>query len=147
MFNEKSMKLNTLLMIFLIFNAKYTIAQTNATDSIRKMKQPKISLSVEIESGLKKIMEQYRNQINTEDTWTSIKNEAENFLYPYYRKGRFAGSKTQDAYFVKIGVQTMTASDIQANKKILIAGFSEYKPAEFQTITIETIPLKKNGKL
>jgi hypothetical protein len=35
---------------------------------------------MELETGLKKIMEQYRNKPNTEDTWTSIKNEAENLL-------------------------------------------------------------------
>jgi hypothetical protein len=37
----------------------------------------------------------------------------------------------------------MTAADIAANKKILIVGFSEYKPAEFMIITIETQPQRK----
>jgi phage tail sheath protein FI len=111
------------------------------------MKQNKISLSVEIETGLKKIMDQYRNQPNTEETWTSIRSEAENFLYTYYRKKKLIGNQPKEAYFIKIGLQTMTASDIQANKKILIAGFSEYKPAEFMILTIETIPLNKTGKL
>jgi phage tail sheath protein FI len=142
-----TMRLIILLHLYLFCNSLHITAQTNTADSLRKLKQSKISLSIEIENGLKKIMEEYRNKPNTEDTWTSIKNEAENFLFPYYKKGRLVGKKPQEAYFINIGSQTMTAADIQANKKILIAGFSESKPAEFKVITIETLPLKKPGKL
>jgi phage tail sheath protein FI len=141
------MRLIILLHLYLFCNSQQTIAQTNATDSLRQMKQSKLSLSMELETGLKKIMEQYRNKPNTEDTWTSIKNEAENLLYTYYKNRKLVGNKPQEAYFIKIGLQTMTAADIQANKKILITGISEYKPAEFKVITIETLPLKKTGKL
>jgi phage tail sheath protein FI len=141
------MRLIILLHLYLFCNSQHTIAQTNATDSLRQMKQSKLSLSMELETGLKKIMEQYRNKPNTEDTWTSIKNEAENLLYTYYKNRKLVGNKPQEAYFIKIGLQTMTEADIQANKKILITGISEYKPAEFKVITIETLPLKKTGKL
>lgn len=141
-----SMRLITLCFLYLCFNHQVTCAQTNAIDSLRLMKKSRSSLSIEIETGLKKIMDEYRNKPNTEDTWTSIRSEADNFLYTYYRKKKLIGNQPQEAYFVKIGLQTMTAADIQANKKILIAGFSEYKPAEFKVITIETLPLHKTGK-
>ena len=141
------MRLIILLHLYLCCNPLHTIAQTNTTDSLRQMKQSKLPLSMEIETGLKKIMEQYRNKPNTEDTWTSIRSEAENLLYTYYKNRKLVGNEPQEAYFINIGLQTMTAADILANKKILIAGFSEYKPAEFKVITIETLPLKKTGKL
>lgn len=104
------MRLIILLHLYLFCNPLHTIAQTNTTDSLRKLKQSKISLSIEIETGLKKIMEEYRNKPNTEDTWTAIKNEAENFLFPYYKKGRLVGNKSQEAYFINIGLQTMTSA-------------------------------------
>ena len=141
------MRLIILFFLYLSYTPQYTIGQTNTADSLRKLKQSKISLSTEIETGLKKIMEQYRNKPNTEDTWRSIRSEAENLLYTYYKNRKLVGNEPQEAYFINIGLQTMTAADILANKKILIAGFSEYKPAEFKVITIETLPLKKTGKL
>ncbi len=137
------MRIIILHFLLLICPGQHTFAQTNETDNLRKLKQPKLSLSMEIETELKKIMEEYRNKPNTEETWASIRNEAENLLYTYYKKKKLIGNKPSEAYFIKIGLQTMTAADIKANRKVLNVGFSEYKPAEFMLITIETQPMRK----
>ena len=141
------MRLIILLHLYLFCSPLHTIAQTNTTDSLRKLKKSKSSLSIEIEAGLKKIMEEYRYRPNKEDTWTSIRNDADNLLYTYYKKRKLIGNRPQEAYFIKIGLQIMTVEDIAANKKVLIAGFSEFKPAEFMIITIETEPMRKVGIL
>jgi phage tail sheath protein FI len=137
------MRIIILLFLFFFSQNHHIIAQTTTTDSMRSLKRTKMTLSMEIETALKKIMEEYRNKPSIEETWTSIRSEAENLLYLYYKKKKLAGNKPQEAYFIKIGLQTMTAADIAANKKILIVGFSEYKPAEFMIITIETQPQRK----
>lgn len=96
------------------------------------------TLVTEIEDGIKKIMETHRNKPNTASTWTQISNETDQFLYVYFRNGKLLGSKPRDAYYIQIGMQTMTQADIEANKKILIAGVSVQKPAEFTIIRVET---------
>ena len=96
------------------------------------------TLVTEIEDGIKKIMETHRNKPNTASTWTKISNEVDQFLYVYFRNGKLLGSKPRDAYYIQIGMQTMTQADIEANKKILIAGVSVQKPAEFTIIRVET---------
>jgi hypothetical protein len=58
-------------------------------------------------------------------------------LYGYYKNGKLAGTKTATAYFVKMDVLTMAATDIVNNKMILVAGIAIVKPAEFTILTIE----------
>lgn len=132
------MRLIVLVILSLFCTSTGIVAQPSKADSLKKLKQSRSSLSIEIEAGLKRILERYRNKPNLDESWAAIRGEADNFLLSYFRKGRLVGSKPQEAYFVSIGVQTMTAADIQANKKIMMAGFSENKPAEFKVITIET---------
>jgi phage tail sheath protein FI len=107
------------------------------------LKQP---LLTEIETGLKKIMDDYRNKPSAEATWTNIKNEANSLLYGYFRNQKLAGNKPQEAYYIQIGAQTMTAADIAANRKILVAGVAVTKPAEFMMITVESLPKRGSSK-
>lgn len=110
-------------------------SQTRKSDNLQSVRQP---LFTEIETGLRKIMEEHRNEPNTTTTWAQIRNEVDRFLYGYFRNGKLLGSKPQEAYFIQIGMQTMTQADISANRKVLIAGISVQKPAEFVSITVET---------
>jgi len=58
-------------------------------------------------------------------------------LYSYYKNGKLLGSKTTEAYFVKIGSETMTAAHITNRTIILLAGIAIVKSAEFEIIRIE----------
>jgi len=112
-------------------------SQTKKTTNPKQLNQ---ALVAEIEDGLKKIMESHRNKPNTAATWAEITNEVDQFLYVYFRNGKLLGSKPKEAYYVQIGMQTMTQTDILANRKILLAGLSIQKPAEFTIIRVETTP-------
>jgi len=128
------------ILFFLLFLFCYlpqSFSQSRNGDSLRLAKQ---TLVTEIETGLRKIMEEYSNRQNTAATWTQIRNDADLFLYSYFRNRKLLGNKLQEAYYIQIGPQTMTNSDISANRKILITGVAEYKPAEFTIIRIETNP-------
>ena len=96
-----------------------------------------ITLKAEIENELHKIVVAFDGQPNTQATWVKIKAAAENLLYSYYKNGKLLGSKTTEAYFVKIGSETMTAAHITKRTIILLAGVAIVKSAEFEIIRIE----------
>ena len=96
-----------------------------------------ISTKSEIENELNKIVAAYYDQPNSQTTWVKIKLAAENLLYGYFKNGKLLGTKTIEAYYVKIGSDTMTATDIINQKLILLAGIATNKPAEFQIIRVE----------
>jgi hypothetical protein len=87
-------------------------------------------------------MEDHRNKPNSANTRTQIRNEADLLLFSYYRNHQPLGNKVQDAYYIQIEMQTMTAADISANRKVSIPCISTYKPAEFTIISIESLPKK-----
>ena len=92
-------------------------------------------LKTTIENELKSIVAAYVNQPNTQPTWIKIKAAAEDLLYRYYRSGQLLGSQKEQAYFIKMGIETMTAADIANKKMILIVGIANRQPAEFHVIT------------
>lgn len=118
-------------------------AQSGGDRPQKRSGQRQSTLATEIESGLRRIINEYAGKPNTEATWTAIRGEAADFLYAFYKSRRLVGNKPQEAYWVKIGPETMTATDIAANRKKLMAGFAEYKPAEFATVHVETRPAGK----
>jgi phage tail sheath protein FI len=132
-----SMRLLLVSLLFFCCFPTSSYSQSRKGDSLRTVKQ---TLLTEIETGLRKIMEEYSNKQNTEATWTLVRSEADLFLYNYFRNRKLLGNKPQQAYYIQIGPQTMTNADISANRRILIAGVSVYKPAEFTIIRIETNP-------
>lgn len=90
-----------------------------------------------IEAELSKIVSAYTNRPNTAATWIQVKAAAENILYTYFMNGKLAGTKKEQAFYVKMGTETMTAADIVNKRMILIAGIASIKPAEFTILTIE----------
>ena len=97
----------------------------------------KKSTKTEIENELIKIVAAYFDQPNTQTTWLKIKIACENLLYSYFKNGKLLGNKIVQAYFVKIGSETMTAADIANHKIILVAGIAPNKPADFEIIRVE----------
>ena len=124
------------LLLALTVNAQAPVKALRA-DTIRKIKTS--SISVEITKGLQRIINLYANVPCDETTWSAIKKEAADYLYSYYKNGLLKGIKPEQAYYVLIGLQTMTQNDIANNHKILVAGVALVKPAEFTEIKVETI--------
>ena len=98
------------------------------------------SLQTTIEKELNTILSAYMKQPNNAATWIQVKAAAENMLYTYFLNGKLMGTKKEQAFYIKMGTETMTAADIAAGKRILICGVALYKPAEFTIIKIEKLP-------
>lgn len=95
------------------------------------------STETTIKNELEILLEKYRNEKSAEAVWKQIRQEADDILYGYFKRGKLSGTTKNQAYFIKIGLETMTAIDIRNQKKILLAGIAIQKPGEFVMIRIE----------
>jgi phage tail sheath protein FI len=68
---------------------------------------------------------------NTELLWSRVQRSVELFLTSVWNSGALAGSTPGEAFFVKIGRETMTQDDIDNGRLICVIGVSPVKPAEF----------------
>lgn len=69
---------------------------------------------------------------NDMNTWVKVKGMISNFLTNLWRDGALAGSKPEQAFFVRCGLgETMTAQDILEGKMIVQIGMAAVRPAEF----------------
>lgn len=85
-----------------------------------------------VEESVKKASEPFVFEPNDANTWVKVRGLIENFLVIQWRQGALAGSKPQDAFFVKVGLgQTMTAQDILEGRLIVEIGMAAVRPAEF----------------
>lgn len=75
----------------------------------------------------------------TPQTFARIKLEAEGQLFIMYREGKLKGTNINQAFFVKIGPETMTTADIAAHKLVLEYGIAMIRPAEFESSRLEKI--------
>lgn len=108
---------------------------------VRKISTPS-PLETTIENELNTILSAYTTQPNTAATWIQVKTAAENILYTYFLNGKLLGTKREQAFYVKMGTETMNAADIANKKMILIAGIATVKPAEFVIVRVEKICTK-----
>jgi phage tail sheath protein FI len=84
------------------------------------------------EESIKKASEFVVFEPNDKNTWLRVKGMINNFLTDLWRQGGLAGSKPEDAFFVKVGLgETMTAQDILEGKLIIQIGMAAVRPAEF----------------
>ncbi len=70
-------------------------------------------------------------ETNSERLWSSVRRDVSDFLNIQWRDGALAGTKPNDAFFVRCDRTTMTQADIDAGRLILQVGFAPLKPAEF----------------
>jgi hypothetical protein len=122
-------------------SATYLSPKKEVNNKILEVK--KTDIIREIEQKINQVMDKYVTASNNSTTWTLVKNEVDNLLYSYYRAGRLIGAKPEEAYFDKIGPDTMTAVDIANGKMILLTGVAIIKPAEFTMMRFERITTGK----
>lgn len=73
---------------------------------------------------------------NAEPLWATVKRSITNFLIAVWRDGALEGTKPDEAFFVDVGLSTMTQSDIDNGRLIIRIGLAPVKPAEFVVIRI-----------
>ncbi len=84
------------------------------------------------EESIKKATEQFVFEPNDANTWVKVRAMIENYLTTLWRQGALAGAKTEDAFYVQVGLgQTMTALDILEGRMIVEIGMAVVRPAEF----------------
>jgi len=84
------------------------------------------------EESIKKATEQFVFEPNDANTWIRVRAMIENFLILQWRAGALAGSKPEQAFYVRVGLgQTMSAIDILDGKLIIEIGMAVVRPAEF----------------
>ena len=73
---------------------------------------------------------------NAEPLWARVRRSISNFLTVVWRDGGLEGTKVEEAYFVKCDRTTMTQTDIDNGRLIVLVGVAPVKPAEFVIIRI-----------
>lgn len=73
---------------------------------------------------------------NTESLWETVKRSINNFLVTVWRSGALEGITQEEAFFVDVGLHTMTQADIDNGRLIVNVGIAPAKPAEFVIIRI-----------
>lgn len=69
---------------------------------------------------------------NTKNTWVKVKGMIENYLITKWIDGALAGSKPEDAFYVRVGLGlTMSADDINNGIMNVEIGMAVARPAEF----------------
>lgn len=85
-----------------------------------------------VEESAKKAAMQFVFEPNDANTWVKVRAMIENYLTNLWRLGALAGSKPENAFYVKIGLgQTMTSQDVLEGRMIVEIGMAPVRPAEF----------------
>lgn len=63
--------------------------------------------------------------------WASVRRDISDFLHILWRDGALAGSKPDEAFFVRCDRSIMTQADIDAGRLIAQIGIAPLRPAEF----------------
>lgn len=76
---------------------------------------------------------------NDERLWERVRQTVRSFPRPQWRAGALAGIKPEDAFFVAVGRETMTADDIRDGRLIIEIGVAPLRPAEFMVLRISRL--------
>jgi len=85
-----------------------------------------------VEESIKKSIQWAVFEPNTITTWVKAQAMIENYLFLKWRDGALAGTKPEQAFYVKVGLgTTMTAVDILEGRMNIEIGMAVARPAEF----------------
>ena len=82
---------------------------------------------------------------NNEALWARVVQTISNFLLGIWKSGALMGTSPEEAFFVKCDRSTMTKSDIDAGKLIVVIGLAPTKPAEFVIFRIAQFTANANS--
>jgi phage tail sheath protein FI len=85
-----------------------------------------------VEESAKNASARFVFEANDRNTWTRVRSMIENFLTMQWKAGALMGTSTEEAYYVRVGLnETMTEVDIWEGKMIVEIGMAVVRPAEF----------------
>ncbi len=85
-----------------------------------------------VEESAKNASAQFVFEPNSRNTWTRVRSMIENFLTLQWRAGALMGTTTEEAYYVRVGLnETMDEFDIFEGRMIVEIGMAVVRPAEF----------------
>jgi len=73
---------------------------------------------------------------NDEPLWASLRDGVEDFLLALWRDGALEGTRTSDAFFVRVDRTTMSAADIAAGRTIIVFGAAVVVAGEFVILRV-----------
>lgn len=68
---------------------------------------------------------------NNQQLWARVSQSISNFLLGVWKSGALMGKSPEEAFFVRCDRSTMTQSDIDSGRLIVVIGLAPTKPAEF----------------
>lgn len=89
-----------------------------------------------LEESIKKGTEWIKFETYNENLRSEVCQSIENFLTNEWRNGRLMGNEARHAFFVEMGITTMTNHDLEEGTKVIQVGAALLKPAEFSIIHI-----------
>lgn len=85
-----------------------------------------------VEESVKKATARFVFEPNDANTWIKVRTMIENFLTNQWRAGALTGATTDQAYYVRVGLnETMSAEEILEGYMIVEIGMAVVRPAEF----------------
>jgi uncharacterized protein len=93
-------------------------------------------LLIFIEASLERGLQWVVFEPNAEPLWARVRQSVSNFLTVVWRNGALEGTKVEEAFFVKCDRTTMTQTDIDSGRLIVLVGVAPVKPAEFVIVRI-----------
>jgi phage tail sheath protein FI len=81
---------------------------------------------------------------NAPPLWAQVERVIGNFLTDVWRSGALEGTKPEEAFFVRCDRTTMTQTDIDNGRLIVLIGVAPVKPAEFVIIQISLYTATNN---
>ena len=73
---------------------------------------------------------------NDTTLWDRLTDSVDSFLANQWKAGALVGTKKEDAFYIRVGLSTMTQDDIDNGRLIMEIGVAPVKPAEFVIIRI-----------
>ncbi|MBB2890239.1 phage tail sheath C-terminal domain-containing protein [Flexivirga oryzae] len=93
-------------------------------------------LMIFIEASLDRGLQWVVFEPNADPLWARVRRVIANFLTTVWRGGALEGTKPEEAFFVKCDRTTMTQTDIDNGRLIVVIGVAPVKPAEFVIVRI-----------
>jgi phage tail sheath protein FI len=93
-------------------------------------------LLIFIEASLERGLQWVVFEPNADPLWARVRRVVSNFLTTVWRNGALEGTKVEEAFFVKCDRTTMTQTDIDNGRLIVVVGVAPVKPAEFVIVRI-----------
>ena len=93
-------------------------------------------LMIFIEASLDRGLQWVVFEPNADPLWARVRRVIANFLTTVWRGGGLEGTKPEEAFFVKCDRTTMTQTDIDNGRLIVVIGVAPVKPAEFVIVRI-----------